>query len=106
LIKVPPYPHRPASSEREKGAGAPFLAGAIVLSAQIVRNLIQIFVRKVFEKGLGKTFFKKFFPKKRIPAPRVLRERKRGRGPVSCGSYCSVSAVCLKFSVVICAESS
>ena len=47
------------------------------------------------ESFWGMGTFSKSPPKTRVPAS--PRERKRGRGPVSCGSYCSVRVQSLEF---------
>jgi len=67
-------------------------------------------VRKVFEKGLGKTFYKMFSPKKsrpRVPAsPHPPREKKGQGSPFLAGAIAlSVQAVG-NFVLIYCVESS
>jgi len=80
----------------KKGQGSPFLAGAIVLSAYSAWNLVRIYCAESFcGGGMGEELFSKSSsPKTASP------EREKGAGvPVSCESYCSVSVLCLKFSI-------
>ena len=103
------HPRAPRPPREKKGQGSPFLAGAIVPSAQAVRNLIQIFVRKVFEKGLGKTFFKKFFPKKSRPhvpaSSRPPREKKGQGSPFLAGAIAPSAQFAWNLVRIYCAES-